>query len=90
MKSLRLLVSVLALGILSSCGGEAVEETASAAADAKTWCECTKLGTPDCNQKIEKIVQALKKDSKLMDAFIAEAVKVCPDAKDVIEMLKTN
>lgn len=78
MKKMRLSLAIVALGILSSCGG------ADYAADAKVFCECIKSPTADCPEKMMKIGETLKSESAAK-GFMAELEKSCPEGKSMIE-----
>jgi hypothetical protein len=87
MKKIKLVAFLAVLASFQACGGGESADN-GAASNAKTYCECIKMGTPDCMKKIEDMEAGFKKDPKSFDAFMEEAVKVCPDAKDVIEAMK--
>ncbi len=81
MKNLILLSAMTAFLFLSSCGG------GGASKDAKAFCECVKSETPNCDNDMEALEDAFKKDPKRFEAFKEAATKECPDAKDIIERM---
>lgn len=90
MKKLILSISVLSLLFFACNNGESADGEKSAdgkSSDAKAFCECFEDTNSECEKEMEKLEEALKKDSDRYEKFASEAREMCPDAEKYIKRM---
>jgi protein involved in sex pheromone biosynthesis len=80
MKRILLLAALPAALLIASCGNQADE-------DAEAFCKCVEEEADSCEEDMEKLEEAFKKDNDRYEAFKKAATKKCPDAKRIIERM---